>query len=385
MSMPVTAKPARSLWPFVFGIVVCGTLVLLQAGVEAVKAPLSVYVIVLAGLTILSGRFAIKMPGRSASVSVSEVFVFASTLLFGPAPATLTVALDGLIVSLMHRDRRLYRALFNIAEPAVTTWIAGSVFFLVRDGVQAAGGSYAMLLGAVAMTASYFTSNSVLTAVAVAHESGLSAFALWREHALYLAINYYAGASLAVLGVKQADHSVGFNLEVIGLVVPLLILSYVAYKTASDRYADAQQHVREVEGLYRSTVETLAIAVDAKDQVTHGHIRRVQRHTLALARVLGVTDERDLKALEAASLLHDVGKLAIPDYVLNKPGALSTAEYETMKRHANVGANHSRDRRVSVSGRSGRSSSSRELGRNRVSRSSAGPEHPAGRTHFQCG
>jgi hypothetical protein len=272
----------------VISIVACGALVLLHAGTTVLRTPLSVYPLALAALTILSGRFAIRMPGRSASVSVSEVFVFVSVLLFGPAPATLTVALDGLLASLSHRDRRLYRALFNIAEPAVTTWIAGSVFFLVKDSIQSAGGSYPMLFGGVAMAACYFTSNSVLTAVAVALESGLSAFELWREHALYLAINYYAGASLAVLGVERADHTVGFNLEVIGLVVPLLILSYVAYKTASDRVTDAQQHVHEVEHLYRSTVETLAIAVDAKDQVTHGHIRRVQRHTLALARVLGV-------------------------------------------------------------------------------------------------
>jgi putative nucleotidyltransferase with HDIG domain len=336
--MDMSAKPQRSLWAFVLSVVVCGALVVLHAVVVVVGTHFSVYALLLAALTILSGRFAIKMPDRSASVSVSEIFVFLSVLLFGPAPATLTVALDGLIVSLRHRDRRLYRALFNVAEPAVTTWIAGSVFFLARDGVQAAGGPYAMLFGAAAMAAAYFLSNSVLTAVAVARESGVSAFELWREHALYLAINYYAGASLAVLGVEHADRTVAFNLEVIGLVAPLLILSYVTYKTASDRVADAHEHVREVEDLYRSTVETLAIAVDAKDQVTHGHIRRVQRHTLALARVLGVTDARELKALEAASLLHDVGKLAIPDYVLNKPGALSGSEYETMKRHANVGA-----------------------------------------------
>ncbi len=78
--------------------------------------------------------------------------------------------------------------------------------------------------------------------------------------------------------------------------------------------------------------------MDAKDQVTHGHIRRVQRHTVALARVLGVNDEIELKALEAASLLHDVGKLAVPDYVLNKPGALSHAEFERIKLHAAKGA-----------------------------------------------
>ena len=87
-----------------------------------------------------------------------------------------------------------------------------------------------------------------------------------------------------------------------------------------------------------ATVETLAIAVDAKDQVTHGHIRRVQRHTIAVARALGVTDELELRALEAASLLHDVGKLAVPDYVLNKPGALTHSEFERMKLHAAKGA-----------------------------------------------
>jgi putative nucleotidyltransferase with HDIG domain len=72
--------------------------------------------------------------------------------------------------------------------------------------------------------------------------------------------------------------------------------------------------------------------------VTHGHIRRVQRHTVAVARALGVADALELRALEAASLLHDVGKLAVPDYVLNKPGALTHSEFERMKLHAAKGA-----------------------------------------------
>jgi putative nucleotidyltransferase with HDIG domain len=130
----------------------------------------------------------------------------------------------------------------------------------------------------------------------------------------------------------------GLNLEVVGLVAPLLILSYVAYREGSGRIAEAEHHVREVEHLYQATVETLAIAVDSKDQVTHGHIRRVQRHTLAVATALGITDATELKALEAASLLHDVGKIAVPDYVLNKPGTLSPAEFEAIKIHAAEGA-----------------------------------------------
>jgi len=90
--------------------------------------------------------------------------------------------------------------------------------------------------------------------------------------------------------------------------------------------------------LYLSTIETLAMAIDAKDQVTHGHIRRVQAHATNLAKEFGVRDESLLKAIEAAALLHDMGKLAVPEYILNKPGKLTAAEFEKMKLHASVGA-----------------------------------------------
>ena len=80
------------------------------------------------------------------------------------------------------------------------------------------------------------------------------------------------------------------------------------------------------------------MAVDAKDQVTHGHIRRVQEHSVDLARHMGVDDDNLIKAIEAASLLHDMGKLAIPEHILNKPGKLTAAEFEVMKTHASLWA-----------------------------------------------
>ena len=80
------------------------------------------------------------------------------------------------------------------------------------------------------------------------------------------------------------------------------------------------------------------MAIDAKDQITHGHIRRVQTYAVGLANRLGVTDHGLIKAIEAATLLHDMGKLAIPEYILNKPGKLTESEFEKMKLHASVGA-----------------------------------------------
>ncbi len=104
------------------------------------------------------------------------------------------------------------------------------------------------------------------------------------------------------------------------------------------RVEDAGLHLTELNRLYLSTIETLAMAIDAKDQVTHGHIRRVQTYATGLAREVGVKDERLLKAIEAAALLHDMGKLAVPEYILNKPGKLTPAEFDKMKLHASVGA-----------------------------------------------
>jgi HD-GYP domain-containing protein (c-di-GMP phosphodiesterase class II) len=64
-------------------------------------------------------------------------------------------------------------------------------------------------------------------------------------------------------------------------------------------------------------VETLASAVDAKDRYTHGHIRRVQVYAMELAKCLGITGEDELLGLRACALLHDIGKIAIPEYILN--------------------------------------------------------------------
>jgi len=122
------------------------------------------------------------------------------------------------------------------------------------------------------------------------------------------------------------------------VIVPLLAITYFMFRVSLGRLDDAHRHVSQVNEMYLSTIEALALAVDAKDQITHGHIRRVQVYTVELAKRLGVRDPLQLKAIEAAALLHDMGKLAIPEHILNKPGKLTTAEFDKMKRHAAIGA-----------------------------------------------
>jgi putative nucleotidyltransferase with HDIG domain len=323
----------RRVWIYVSLVFAVGGTVLVYGLLHLHQVKLTPWLFVLSALTMASGRYRIKVPGHAASVSVPEVFIFGSVLLYGPIPAMLVGSLDGFLISRRQKTPRLYRTLFNVAEPALSISAAAYAFNAVRLAGWSDNGPSSLLLPGLMMAAVYFLANSTLIAAAVSLERAIPVAETWRKHAIYLAMNSCAAASIAVLVFATEG-----GLNVIGLIVPVVALSFAAYKAVVSRMEDADRHVNEVEGLYRATVETLAIAVDAKDQVTHGHIRRVQRHTVAVARTMGVSAPLELRALEAASLLHDVGKLAVPDYVLNKPGALTHAEFERMKQHAAKGA-----------------------------------------------
>jgi diguanylate cyclase (GGDEF)-like protein/putative nucleotidyltransferase with HDIG domain len=118
---------------------------------------------------------------------------------------------------------------------------------------------------------------------------------------------------------------------------PLIGVVWGWNKINKAKTMQAEQHLKEQEQLYLRTVESLALAVDAKDQTTYGHIRRVRAYALGLAKLSGITDKNELMAIETGSLLHDIGKLAVEDYILNKPGKLSKQEFEKMKKHSEAG------------------------------------------------
>jgi len=100
--------------------------------------------------------------------------------------------------------------------------------------------------------------------------------------------------------------------------------------------AERRQHAEEMATIHMNTIESLAIAIDAKDQTTHGHVRRTQLYATKMGELFKVS-EPELRALHAGALLHDIGKLAVPEYILNKPGKLTEAEFAKMKIHPSVG------------------------------------------------
>ena len=326
---------------YLVAVIISGVAVLGASLRDIQMHPLGHQWYMLATLTLISGSATVTLPSVGASLSVSETFVFASVLLFGPAAGAMMVALDGLVISFWMARRRpeWYRALFNMAAPSVSIWIAAHVLFglfgiqplLHNDKLPV----NALLLPLAVFAVLYFSLNSWLIAFAVAFEKRSSPYHIWHESFMLASLNYLFGASVALLLVAYTRD---VDLTFVGVILPLLLVSYLTYKTTMGRVEDANRHLNEVNRLYMSTIETLAMAIDAKDQVTHGHIRRVQIYATRLAREVGVRDEKLLKAIEAAALLHDMGKLAVPEYILNKPGKLTDAEFEKMKLHASVGA-----------------------------------------------
>jgi putative nucleotidyltransferase with HDIG domain len=327
----------RLLRVYVGSVVAAGVAVLALALASLRYAPHPLEWLLFALLALVTGSFSVAFVSVAASITVSDTFVIASTLLFGPAPATIALAADCVILS-WRRKVGWTRLAFNAAGPPLSLWCSAKVFFLVT-GIPPLAVSDApvsrLILPLLLLIVLYFVLNSGLTALAVGLEAKQSPIDIWRRHFLWLGQGYFASGSVAlclILVVRQAGPLA------VTMILPVLAIYHRTLGASFGRLADARGHLQKLDRLYQSTIETLAMAIDAKDDVTHSHVRRVQTYALALARELGINDEQTLKAIEAAALLHDTGKLAVPEHILNKPGGLTTAEFEQMKRHVDVGA-----------------------------------------------
>ena len=323
-------------------VVAGGASVVVFGLIHLVQSPPPVDFWWLALLTFVSGVLPVKLPKVAANISVSETFVFCGTLLFGEYAGALLGCLDvGLMWARLIPQRvRWHRMLFSMAANPVSIWLAATVLFRVagtKPLFELAPGplDFWLIAGLITFAILYFLLNSGLVAVAIALDQRLNPLDVWSKHFFRLWLNYWAGASVAGLLVSFTHNISPLALFVIA---PLMLVLFFTYKWSTERVDKAEAHLEEMKRTFLQTIEALALAIDAKDQVTSGHIRRVQRRTMALAESLGVTDDKLLDALRAAALLHDTGKLAVPEYILNKPGPLTASEFERMKVHAAVGA-----------------------------------------------
>ncbi|HLL75763.1 MAG TPA: HD domain-containing phosphohydrolase, partial [Pyrinomonadaceae bacterium] len=345
--MPKGNWKSLALWCFVVAAA-ASLLVASLPGLLGLTGYGVLWCLVLLALTAASSRFSVQHNGADdgrAANSIASAFVFLAGMMFGAAPAAVLAGVDALFSSRRIKDhmRRAYLVASAVASTSVAVHIYHAL--LSQQGgpnVAGLGGfaplSYVLIPLCVLALVQY--SLSTLAAAGYVTLAAGSKLSFSREGLIWTSLAQVAGgvsASLLYSGLGQSDPSYSLiGLLIIGLVY--LLFRFDEARVSELRRADEEKlrHVQEIADLHMNTIESLAVAIDAKDQTTHGHVRRTQIYAMELGKMLGV-DEQALLALQAGALLHDVGKLAVPEYILNKPGKLTSAEFEKMKIHTVVG------------------------------------------------
>jgi diguanylate cyclase (GGDEF)-like protein/putative nucleotidyltransferase with HDIG domain len=296
----------------------------------------------LASFVVLANSLPIRIPHNVAGNTLGAAFIFLGAIVLGTPAALLLGAFSALLTSL----RSTQRASSWLAAPAmmsVTTLLAAQTFYGTLDvyagirmqPVGLAGLTFdQLLLPLAAMACVQFFVNGLFVATLNALKRRRSLWHYWRDGYLWTVWTFFAAAVLTAL-LYQAVLS--FGLLYVLLSVPVIAATFATYKIYFERVNERTREAAELARLHLATVEALATAIDAKDQTTHCHVRRVQLYAAGLGRILRLDDE-EIEALRAGALLHDIGKLAVPDHILNKPGKLTPAEFDRMKVHTVVGA-----------------------------------------------
>ena len=312
--------------------------------------------LVLVVLTLAASRFTVSITstiGVSQSrKSVADALVFLAVILYAvpPAdaagPATLLAAIVGLVSTYGLTSRK--EVISTTAIAVISTFISASCYsFLAELFAQNlphhAGGALPLNVFLVPLCVlavlQYFLS-TLATVYLLSFVDGKPREVPSKESLVWTLTTQVAGAASAVLFYSALKGggipSVLLGLLITGLVH--LLYRFNEKRLSEVRRAEAEQrrHVEEMATIHMNTIESLAIAIDAKDQTTHGHVRRTQIYASEMGKLLHVKST-ELQALFAGALLHDIGKLAVPEYILNKPGKLTEAEFAKMKIHPTVG------------------------------------------------
>jgi diguanylate cyclase (GGDEF)-like protein/putative nucleotidyltransferase with HDIG domain len=290
-------------------------------------------------LSSVTSGLKVNLPlDRSGStMSVSYAVDFASLLLLGPNQTMLVAAASAWMQCSYRMKTRNppYRTLFSMAALVITVQAAGLVYgWLGGVPGQLAMSSIDLARPLVGAATTYFVLNTALVATAIGLSTRQSPVKVWNENFLWSAPSYFVGAGAAAIAAAVIDRSTYWLAP---LAAAPLYLTYRTYKVYLGRVEDEQRHVRQVSDLHLATIEALALAIDAKDQTAQTHIRRVQAYAAGLARAMGMS-ENEIQGVKTAALLHDIGKLAVPEHILSKPGPLTQEEFQKIRIHPQVGA-----------------------------------------------
>ena len=290
-------------------------------------------------IAVLSSGLKIQLPGIDGTMSVNFLFILLGVQELS-LPETLIIGCTASLVQCIWQTRQKIvpaKVVFNVfgmMAPAI-----GLSYFAYHRLNHFLGENTPLLLVVTALI--FFLANTLPISVIISLTEGKSPRKIWSECYFWSFPYYLIGAAVVFL-VDFVNQHAGWQTSL--LVLPIIFWFYRSYRLYLGRLeAEKKQveiekkHVEEVAALHVRTIEALALAIEAKDQTSHMHLQRVRVYTVAIAQELGLS-ESEIEALRAAALLHDVGKLAVPEHIINKPGKLTPEEFEKMKIHPAVGA-----------------------------------------------
>src|SRR5438132_140107 len=322
---------------YVAAVLAAGTIVVALFAPHTIHNPALFGALLIFSSLASALKVSLPLASSGSTMSVSYAVDFAALLLLG-ADETMYVAAASAWSQCTFRTQSraaLYRTLFSMASLVLTVKAAGLVYMWL--GGNPPSQPFSLLTipkPLVGAATAYFVCNTALIASAIGLSTKESLPRIWNENFLWSAPSYFVGAGAAAVAAAVIDRG-GYWMA--SLAAAPLYLTYKTYKVFLGRVQDQQRHVQQVSDLHLATIEALALAIDAKDQTAQSHIRRVQVYAAGLARALGMSDT-EIQGVKTAALLHDIGKLAVPEHILSKPGPLTQEEFQKIRIHPQVGA-----------------------------------------------
>ena len=317
---------------FIYPIAVIG-LVALVLGILPIDPKDPVRFACYCFLAILASGLRVSLPAITGTLSINFLFILIGLVQLG-LPETLAMGATMTLVQCLRpgggKKPSIRQILFNVGTVGISILAADHVYsnpYLHQHGIT---GPIALIAASVPLF--FFTTIPVAIVIGLTERKKLKE--VWNECYFWSFPYYIAGALIAVVFTNITDW---ISWQVSLVVLPVVYLVYRSYRIYLGRLDDGRQHTEQMASLHLRTIEALAMAIEAKDTTTHDHLQRVQVYAMEIGKELGLVNE-EIEALRAASLLHDIGKLAVPEHIISKPGRLTPEEFEKMKIHPVVGA-----------------------------------------------
>ena len=290
-------------------------------------------------VAIVASGMKVQLPGIDGTMSVNFLFILLGVMELS-LPETLIIGCSATLVqSIWQARNRLdpVKVIFNVFSMMAS---ATALCYFTYHQLEPTFGQFKPILLAVAALV-FFLANTLPVSLVISLTEHKPARKIWADCYFWSFPYYLVGAAVVGL-IGIINQFSGWQTSL--LVLPIIYWVYRSYRqylgrlqAEKERVEVEKRHVEEIAALNMRTIEALALAIEAKDHTTHRHLQRVRTYAVEIAKAMQLPADV-MEAVRAAALLHDIGKLAVPEHIINKPGRLTPEEFEKMKVHPVVGA-----------------------------------------------